>query len=63
MITEGHGRYFKTDFNSPVVNSLKCNPASGILKGLICDIFDYMDVCYKHASKYKCDIDDFVKVG
>ena len=53
----------KLILNSPVVKSLNCNSASGVLKGLICDICELsQDVCYKHAAKYKSDIDDIVKL-
>ena len=58
VITEGHERYLKLILNSPVVNSLNCNSASGVRKSFAC----YLEVCYKPAAKFKSVIDDYVKV-
>ena len=64
MNTEGHERYFKTDFKfsggqqSEFVN---CNSARGVKDSFVTFV-DYLDVCYKHAATYKSDIDDYVKV-
>ena len=57
VITEGHGRYLKTDFKFPGGKSLNCNLASGVRDSFV----NYLESCYKDAAKWKSDIDDYVK--
>ena len=62
MITEGHGRYFKTDFNFSGGQQSELNPTSRVRDSFVTFV-DYLDFCYKHAAKYKSDIADYVKVS